>query len=255
MGEQSPEFQRLQLAFAAHIRDPEGCPPPADVPPVRMAAYRELFFNNIEHFIAAGFPVLKSLMSRDAWVALIRDFYARHHCASPLFIEISEEFLAYLGNERIPQAGDPPFLLELTHYEWVELALSVAEHEPPELHADFGRDLLDTPIHLSPVAWPLAYRFPVHRIGPGYQPKTPPETPSYLAVYRNREDRVRFLEANQVSFRLLERLEQRPGHPVRQYLLHIAEELQHPNPALVLDFGAELVAQLHEKGVIGRMPR
>jgi hypothetical protein len=36
--------------------------------------------------------------------------------------------------------------------------------------------------------------------------------------------------------------------------LHLAEELQHPNPAQVLEFGAELVAQLHEKGVLGRMP-
>jgi hypothetical protein len=254
MGEPLPEFQRLQLAFATHIRDPEGGPLPTDVPPVRMAAYRELFFNNMEHFIASGFPVLKSLMGRDEWVALIRDFYARHRCATPLFIEIAEEFLVYIESERTQQAGDPPFILELAHYEWVELALAVAEAEPPELHADFEKDLLAAPIRLSPVAWPLAYRFQVHRIGPDYQPETPPETPSFLVVYRNRDDRVRFLEVNQVSYRLLECLDQMPGEPVRHYLLHLAEELQHPNPAQVLEFGAELVAQLHEKGVLGRMP-
>jgi RNA polymerase sigma factor (sigma-70 family) len=47
----------------------------------------------------------------------------------------------------------------------------------------------------SPLAWPLAYRWPVHRLAPGFQPAEPPAVPTFLVVYRDDSDAVRFLEA------------------------------------------------------------
>lgn len=251
MADVPPRFRQIQLAFAAHLRDPVGCPPPAGVDPVRLAAYRQLFINNIEHFIGSGFPVLKSLMNEAAWSGLIRHFYARHRCRTPLFIEIAAEFLDYLQHERGLQAEDPPFLLELAHYEWVELALSVDQAEAPSPRTDGKGSLLAAVVRRSPLAWPLAYRFPVHRIGPEFQPGMAPETRTYLVVYRDREDVVRFLEVNQVTYRLLEVLDESPDQPLRQVLLRIAQELRHPEPDQVLAYGTELIDRLHEKGVVG----
>lgn len=251
MAEEVPRFRQIQLAFAAHLRDPLRCPPPNGLDPVRMAAYRQLFINNIEHFIGAGFPVLKSLLDAGDWAALIREFYARHSCRTPLFIEIAAEFLGYLRDERGLQPGDPPFLLELAHYEWVELALSVDQAEPPTLQPGGDADWLAAVVSRSVLAWPLAYRFPVHRIGPEFQPGTAPASGTFLVVYRNREDAVRFLEVNHVTYRLLEVLDEWPGQPLRQALFRIAQELQHPQPDQVLAYGAELIGQLHNKGVVG----
>ena len=70
-------------------------------------------------------------------------------------------------------AGDPPWLAELAHYEWVELALQIAERRRLPPHDPDG-DLLDGVPVLSPLAWPLAYRWPVHRIGPDSSPSAPP---------------------------------------------------------------------------------
>jgi hypothetical protein len=251
MDENLPKFQRTQHAFAAYIRDPRRHAVPADVAPVRMRMYRELFFNNIENFIASGFPVLKTLLEGERWRALVQDFFARHRNRTPLFVGIAEEFLDYLDNERGRHPEDPPFLRELAHYEWAELALAVAEGEPPSEDPDLLEDPLGRTVHLSEVAWPLVYRFPVHRIGPECQPSEPPGQPTCLVVYRDREDLVRFLETNPVTHRLLELLGERGPCSALDCLTRIAEELGHPEPQRVVACGADLLRGLVERGVIG----
>ena len=49
---QEPAFQQLQRAFAAHIRNPEQAPRPAEVPERRMRVYRELIFRTIDGLVA-----------------------------------------------------------------------------------------------------------------------------------------------------------------------------------------------------------
>ncbi len=122
------DFKAKQLEFASYIRDPENNPAPADVKQQRMDMYRELFFNNIEGFLSANFPVLRKILDGSRWIELVQDFYAKHPCKSPYFSEIPEEFLEYLQNER-NNADDLPFMFELAHYEWVEMALSISKEE------------------------------------------------------------------------------------------------------------------------------
>lgn len=239
------------MAFAACIRDPEHHELPAGVSPRRMGVYRELFFNTIESFLTTGFPVTRRVMGT-AWQALVHDFYLRHRSKTPLFVGIAEEFLSYLETERPDTLGDPPFLLELAHYEWVELALEVAEAEPPRPPPPQAGDPLGAVFGLSPVAWPLCYRFPVHRIDAAFQPLEPPDQPTWLVVYRNAGDGVRFLEINEATFRLLEVLDSERGLTGQACLLKIARDLQYPDPAPILSFGASLLTDLDQRGVIGR---
>ncbi len=242
-------LHRQQQAFAAHIRDPENQPAPEGIEDRRMAIYRELFFNNIAGFISTGFPVLKQLYTNEAWERMARDFFVRHRCHTPLFLEISREFLDYLQNEREPQPEDPPFLLELAHYEWVELALSVDDTEISLEQIDPDGDLLEGSPVISALAWPLSYTYPVHRISPDFQPEVP-ETPTYLVVYRNPEDEVGFLELNPVTARLLQLIGEQPDATGRQLLEQIATELNHPNADVVLQGGLDALQALRENGVI-----
>jgi hypothetical protein len=174
----------------------------------------------------------------------VRDFVQRHASTSPYFLQISEEFLHYLQHERGQVAGDPAFLLDLAHYEWVELALDVSEAEFPQgLALQPQGDLLDSVPVVSPLVWSLSYRFPVHQIGPGYQPDTPPQNPTFLLVYRNRADQVEFMQANAVTARLLQLAEEEKysGH---QLLEILAAEIRHQNPAALTGFGRELLEKL-----------
>ncbi len=243
-------LSRLQTEFAAHIRDPENQAPPGGIEDRRMKIYRELFFNNIQSLLSSNFPVLRTLYDDDRWRRLIRDFYSQHRCQTPLFPEVAKEFLRYLQDGREPQADDPGFLLELAHYEWVELALSLDERDPGQVAADAEGDLLTGVPVLSPLAWPLSYRFPVHRIKPDFQPAEPPDQPSHLLVYRDREDEVRFMQLNDVSRLLLERLQEDRGRTGLQLLEDIAASISHPDPGQVIVAGTGLLNEWKEKDVL-----
>ncbi|MGQ0503152.1 MAG: HvfC family RiPP maturation protein [Panacagrimonas sp.] len=250
MAEPRPRFQQVQYGFAAHLRNPECNPAPDGIEERRLKIYRELFYNNIESCLASAFPVLRALSPDAPWHARVRDFYTRHQCRSPLFHQIAEEFLGFLQNERGPHADDPPFLAELAHYEWVELSVGLAEAElTPEL-ADPNGDPLTAPPVASPLAWPLAYAFPVHRICPEFQPDEAPAEPTYLVVYRTRQDEVKFMEINAVSARLLQLIEENPARSGRELMLAIAAELQHPEPEQVVQAGRDLLAGLRERDII-----
>lgn len=250
-----PEFIRKQYEFAAHIRDPEVNPRPVGIEERRMAIYRELFYNNIQGFLAENFPVLRQIMPDRHWHAMARDFLARHLSHTPLFSEVGQEFLAYLQEERGEIDGDPPFLLELAHYEWVELALGISDDDTDLPAADPNGDLFTgIPVH-SPVAWNLSYRFPVHRISPQLQPSEPGEQPTHLVVYRDRSDGVRFLEINAVTQRLIQLLKENPDWTGREAVNRIAEELNHPQPQVVIQAGRDLLQELRGKDIlIGTRP-
>jgi hypothetical protein len=242
------DFKSKQDEFAAYIRDPENNPAPADVKEQRMAMYRELFFNNIEGFLSGNFPVIRKILNDQQWLALVQDFFAKHFCQSPHFSQIPEEFLDYLQNER-DSSDDFPFMLELAHYEWVEMALSIAKEEVPACNPDLDH-LLNQHIALSPLAWPLAYQYPVHKIAPAFLPLEAPEQPAFLIVYRNRDDEVNFIEITPITYRLLEIIQEQEKPLAEDCLKQVAKESNHPNPELIVAGGLQILKELAGKTII-----
>ena len=247
----APEaLARLQTSFAAHIRDPESAPAPDGIEDRRMAIYRELFFNNIVTFLSTNFPVLKTLFNNQDWIRLCRDFYTDYRCHTPLFPELPREFLQYLQDHRKDQAGDPPFMLELAHYEWVELALALDEAEIDDLAVNPDGDLLkDIPV-LSPLAWPLSYQYPVHEVREDYQPDTTPDKPTHLLVWRREDFTIKFMLLNEISLLLLQKLKEEPARSGLELLTEIAGIINHPKTEVVIDGGKTLLNELQEKQVI-----
>lgn len=246
-----PRFDAVQRAFARHLRDPDHAPPPDDIEPRRMKVYRELFFNNLSSLLAGTYPVLHAILGPARWGALVRDFMVRHQARTPLFTEVPQELLRFLQETRQDELGDPPFMLELAHYEWVELALQVAPDPPAADDVDRQGDLLaGTPV-VSPLAWPVAYDWPVHRLSVDHQPTTPPAQPTFLVVFRDRDDAVRFMEINAVTARLLELANTADaGRCGRDLLTQIAQELGHPDASAVISGGAQTLEMLRDHGVL-----
>ena len=245
-----PAFKKHQYEFTAHIRDPDANKLPEGIEDRRMGIYRDLLYNNIEGFIASGFPILREIYDDENWHRMIRDFFARHHSQSPYFLEISQEFIDYLQNEREAQPGDPAGMVELAHYEWVELALHVSDENISIENIDANGDLLNARPVFSPLAWPLVYQFPVHTMGPDNLPQEAPEQPTYLVVYRNRNDKVNFLEINPVTARLIHLLQENESYKGIDAIEHISKEMNHPNPDVVKQGGLAALEELQRYGIL-----
>lgn len=240
-------FQESQYAFAACIRDPKRLPPKG-IDRRRMGLYAELIFNGLDDQLSAIFPVLRSLLDEQHWHSLLRDYLIRHRARTPLFTRIGREFVSYLEQEREPTAEDPPYLAELAYFEYAELAVAISDDEPDFLSFDPEGDLLAGHPVLTPTAWNLALRYPVHTISSDHPDPAPVDTA--LVIYRDRDDQVRVLEVNPVTQRLLVLIRHQPGASGRHLLERIAGELRHPRPAAVCRYGADLLRDLQCKGLV-----
>lgn len=245
---QRKNFADVQLQFAAHIRHPQQNPPPADIEDRRLAIYRRLFYNNIESFLASGFPVLKSILEQEYWHSMVRDFIHRHQSHSPYFLKISEEFLSYLQTERVASPDDPDFMLELAHYEWLELALDICNLQMPANSPPQG-NMLDNFPQISPTAWRFVYTYPVHKIGPQYQPAAGQAEPVALIVYRNRDLHIGFMESNLITLRLLDIIESQQCSG-RQAIVRLSKEISHQQLERLIGFGADILNQLYNREII-----
>lgn len=243
-------LREQQFQLAAHIRDPAHAPPPPGVEDRRLAIYRDLFYNSLQGLLAGNFPVIRKLLGDDGWHPLVHDFYREYRCSTPLFPELPREFIQYLQARAEAGRGDKPWLHELAHYEWVELALDLSEADPSRQPHDATGDLLDGAPVLSPLAWPLAYAWPVHRLSPAFQPEALPDAATFLLVQRDADFKVRFNELSALSFRLLQQLSDEPGQTGREHLLALAAQAGASDPLAFVALGHDMLRQFLASGVI-----
>lgn len=236
---------KAQLEMAAFLRDPAGANPPANIEARRLQVYRDLVYRNIEGFISSAFPVLRSLYDDATWEARVRGFIQTHRCETPLFLRISEEFLAFLS--ALEEDAVQPFEAELAHYEWLELAVDVVDADVP---ARLDAPTLDGhAAFLAPTARLASYRFPVHRIGPSFQPREA-DTPTFLLVYRDRENQVQFLELSAASARLTQEVGASED-PTTAALFERLSTDWGVERTMLDDFAWKQLLEFHESGIVG----
>lgn len=256
MADASPDLRAQQFALANHLRDPDTAAPPPGIADQRLAVYRDLLFNNIQSLLAGNFPVICKTLGDTRWNALVRAFQAVHRAHTPLFTEIGREFIAFVEQRASTGAGDPPWLPELAHYEWVELALQISDAAPPPLQrvdsdvAEIANLLMAGVPVVSPVAWPLAYRWPVQRIGPDHQPDTASDAPTLLLVRRDASGDVRFAQLSPLAFRLLELLSANTHRSGRDVLAELAMEANTGDLDGFLSEGSMMLVRLAQEGTI-----
>lgn len=244
-------LQQQQSTLGRYLRDPEHFSPPAEMDPARAQVYRDLVFANLSSLLSGTFPVLIKILGDERWRSLVRIYLRDDRARTPKFGEIAQEFVAFLASE--PQALSdgpwPPFMVELAHYEWVEMALQQSDAEP--LAAGDAGSLLDRSLLVSPLAWPLAYAWPVQRLGPDYQPDVATAQPTLLLVRRAQDWSVKFSELSPLAWRLLQRIGELPELTGLAQLQGLAAEAGTVGSTAFLEGGSALLRQMHEEGVIG----
>lgn len=227
-GENLPGFRSIQLDFAAYMRDPERQPAPAGIELRRLAVYAELIHDNIRGFLDRTFPVARSMLGEASWSRLGRAFIRDHRADTPYFTEIPLEFLAFLAGDAESVRSLPEWLPSLCHYEWLELELDIAPDPPMATDPQTGEltdvgDPLAAVLAISPLARPVRYDWPVHRLGPQQPVPERGAAAVNLVVYRDPHDEVRFMELNPVAALLLSCFE--APTPAVDALARIAESL------------------------------
>ena len=249
--EKAPEeLIQLQRRFTRHLRDPEGTAIPEGVEDRRMAIYRDNVFKGNRRFLAANFPVLRSVYKDADWDALTRSFLRLHRSQTPLFPQLSQEFVTYLQEEHIPGEADPPYLLELAHWEWLQKALGTDALDLETISVDPGGDLLSGVPLVSPLARVFSCTFPVNEIGDDNRPLAPSETPIHLLAFRNRIHEVRVMSLNAVSVLLLTRLLENESASGESVLRLVAGEIGHQDENIVIAHGGTLLEDWRARDVI-----
>ncbi|RYV03166.1 DUF2063 domain-containing protein [Shewanella sp. OPT22] len=241
-------FVEIQNEFMDYIKNPSN-PLPDGIEQRRMSVYRELFFNNVKGFVSNAFPVLETLYSEKQWEALVQEFFVTHDCQTPIFVEIAQEFLIFLQSEYELKEYDPIFMLELAHYEWLELVVSVAQSQRDlkPLDAD---DIQSSTLCLSESAKVTQYSFDVQHISEDYQPIEPLETPRFYCVFRDVDEEVSFLQLTPLSAQILSFME----HEVETSFEAITSWLHQMYPQMELEQITQgclqLLQQMAEKQIV-----
>lgn len=214
------DFRQIEHEWTTWLRQPDQALPPAGVEPLRMMLYRELLFNNVSSFVENAFPVVQQWLAPAHWQKLVADFFALHRCQSPFFYDIAKEFFDFVLTRDQEQALYP-WLVELAHFEWAELAADMAEATLPDYQA--GDVLAGVPV-LNPCVWPLIYHWPVHTFAVVAPPAQPLERPVCVLLYRNLADQAGFIEISVLTAHWLERIQQQQNSSGAEVLAMIAGE-------------------------------
>ncbi len=239
------ELLALQTSFTQHLRNPDSYGIPEGLDERRVGIYSDLIFHNISALMSEFFPVLHQMLNETDWDGLIREFFISWRAETPYFPQLAEEFLAFLGS-RPGTNHEPEYLTPLAHYEWLELYLYIHEAELPDSRLSEA-ELFELPLNLTELAVPAAYQFPVHQISPDWQEVA---LPTYLLVFRDTEDSIRFFELAPLSYELLAAMaESEKGLKVASWLKHKAHELGQDEQVFV-DFGMNLIKQFNQENLI-----
>lgn len=237
-------FQQVQQQFVAYLRAPEQNEKPADIEQERLDVYRELLFNNVAGFVSSAFPVLNSLYTEQAWQQRLQLFFSLYRCENPFFLSIANSFLDFLVQQYQLQSDDPVFMLELAHYEWLELELATRKAQAgPEV-----TDIKHQALQLSELASVQAYQYPVHKICMEFQP-TEPEA-SFLLIHRNAEDEVKFIALNQLTTLLLQLLAQQPGLTLAELVAELSPYVPQLDADQLMSGAEQILLNFTSKGIV-----
>jgi uncharacterized protein len=234
---------QFQHTYSQYLRAPSTTRLPEGIPEQRSRVYESLLFNNVCGFINKCFPVAKKMVGETRWTELIRLFYERWQCHTPIFSQIPKEFVDFIAAHDV-ELTEPAWLAELLHYEWLELEVDLDTGQVDRVHLLTDAD---TVIFTNPTLRLQQYQWPVHQLGPNNLPTTSQAT--ILCVYRTHEFQVRFMEVNAVTGILLELLQDHP-QTSQAALRQLIQHLPQLEPAQIERFGGDLIQQLVQANVL-----
>lgn len=157
----------------------------------RWLLYRDLVRTALEEPLLDTFPIAQALLTREGvWDEAVAAFLHSRTVSSPYYRDVAPAFVAWLAESRWGQ-DRWPFLLQLAHYEVLEVDVLRHPDTPPPLGL-LPEPALDRVAVLDPAARNVAYGFAVQTAT--IEAPDPAPACAWLLCHRDRDGAFRVLE-------------------------------------------------------------
>jgi len=228
-------YKSLQRELASAVRDPSA-PSIFDDKAERLAVYRRLVFNNFYGLLSGSFCDLCAAVTPEVFRQLVRAFIQSEVSSTPYFSEISAEFCDWLQEEDVA-----PWIKDFARYERAGVAMDIADSEAPPYEVEFNEH---NELVFSPALALLDLQFRVFDFPQG---SVPSALPSWVMLYRNPHNKLRYKELNALSFVLLGYLVS--GDSLSAAIEKLVAQVE-LDQKLLLDNSLVLLAGLQEEGAL-----
>ena len=233
------DFKSLQQSLASNVRFNNSAEY-LDVEHRRLAIYQRLVFNNLFGLLSGGFKRLRQAVGDNEFRQLVRSFLESGVSKTPYFAEISGEFCSWLQEQSVVA-----WQKELAVYERAGIAIDVDTLDwpsPDEIKSQPQR------VHFSPAIALLSFDYAIHLFAPDSEPQ---QTPTYILLYRNPHNKLRYKLLNAASFSLLALLLQ--GESLSDALGILATRMNIEINAIA-NHAQTLLLELRREGAIVALP-
>ncbi|WP_298633834.1 putative DNA-binding domain-containing protein [uncultured Umboniibacter sp.] len=233
-------FRELQSALAASVRFKHH-DESLNVEARRLAIYQRLVFNNLFGLLSGGYKKLRRAVGDEQFRKLVRAFLESGISRTPYFAEISGEFLNWFV-----QQDAPKWQHELAEYERAGIAIDIESMNWPSAETITNRP---DGVHFSPAIALLSFDYAIYEANEGIEP---PKQPTYILLYRNPHNKLRYKLLNAASFSLLALLLQEQS--LGEALLTIATSMRVDGHHIEAP-ARDLLAELQREGAVVSLPK
>ena len=246
----APERMRrdLERYLREHGVDGEDLGAMLEVGAERMLVYRGLVHNRLRHTVRDFIARTAARLGKDALKSVVAAFIEERAAKSYYLRDVPAEFVAWVVPRWREDPGVPSYLADLARHELLEFDV---RNDPRGGEEPTGQAVaLDRPLRFDGAARRVDYDYAVHRLETKLEDRTVPEhVPTALLVYRDPDNRVRYLELIPFAAALLDRLLV-AGQALQPAIVGACEAIGEPLDDDKLGQAAVLLADLADRHVM-----
>lgn len=213
----------------------------------RVHHYRRLIYNVVDDSLQAAFPLLNNLLPEDQWNKLVKGFFATHSCQSTQIWQMPGEFYEFIEANELQLKTTYPHLLNLIHFEWVEVEMFMMEDKKYPLFKTEG-DWINDKIAINPEYRILQLDYPVH-IKNSHLIKAADKGKYFLLVFREKETgKVQFIDISALLATVIENISK--GLTLNNILLELKAIINFESQEVMMEQIIPFFNSLKKKGFL-----
>jgi uncharacterized protein len=165
--------------------------------PDRLHHYRRLIYNIIDDALESAYPITRNTLSDEQWKILITDFVKNNKCQHPQLFKMPFELISFVEKGNYVEKFNIPFLLDLLHFEWIEIEVHTMKDVPVKPFSQEG-DYIKEHLIFNPYLKIISLNYPIHKLK-----DTDISTLKgqyFVLVYREENGTVQYTELNSFSY-------------------------------------------------------